>query len=239
MNLVLFDIDGTLLRTEGAGRAAMVESMTTLYGRPDAFDGVSFAGGMDPDLVGGALRRVGVEPTPRRVGRVRAVYLEALKRRVAIAAAEGRANLCPGVREAVEAVSARARIGLMTGNWIAGARIKLEATRIWEPFAGGPGAYGDDAHDRDHLMPFAWRRAVRRGPAPKRIVLIGDTPNDVAAARAGQRLLASRGAHVVAVAVATGFASRESLVASQPDILLDNLASGLGALLAALEPAQH
>ncbi len=238
MNLVLFDIDGTLLRTGGAGRAAMVEAMRALHGRPDAFDDLSFAGAVDPAIVSVALRRAGVEPTPRRLSRLRSRYVQALEGEMARAVREGRSVLCPGVREAVSALEGRAQVGLMTGNWSAGARVKLERMDLWAPFAGQPGAYGDDAPDRDALMPFAWRRALRRGRAPRRVVLVGDTPSDVSAARAGARLLGPRGVEVVAVAVATGFAPREDLVASRPDLLLDNLADGLDALLGTLRP-QH
>lgn len=234
MSLVLFDIDGTLLRSGGAGRAAMVEAMDALYGRPDAFDGVSFAGAVDPGIVSEALARVGVAPTPRELGRVRARYQRLLARAMPRAVAEGRATLCPGVREAVAGVGARASIGLMTGNWTTGARIKLEAAGLWEPFASTPGAFGDDAAERDSLLPYAWRRARRRGLAPRRVLVIGDTPADVSAARAGARALGPRGPEVLAVAVCTGFATREALVASAPDLLLEDLAAGLEAVLALL-----
>lgn len=234
MNLVLFDIDGTLLKSDGAGRRAMAAAMGALFRRADAFDGLSFAGAVDPAIVSVALRNAGLEPTPRRVGRVRSTYARILARDLPRVVAEGRAALCPGVREAVEAVRARARIGLMTGNWRRGAAIKLGALGLWEPFARAPGGFGDDAHERGELMPHAWRRALRLGDRPRRVVVIGDTPNDVEAARVGAARLGRRVGEVLAVAVNTGFATREALVESRPDLLLEDLESGLGSLLALL-----
>ena len=237
MNLVLFDIDGTLMRSGGAGRASMARAVGALYGRPEAFDGLSFAGAVDPAIVSAALRRAGVEPSPRRIGRVRATYAAELARAMPEAVASGAALACPGVREAIPALQARAELGLLTGNWSVGARIKLQAIDLWAPFASGVLACGDDADDRDALLPLAVRRARRRGARPQRVVLIGDTPSDVAAARAGAAALGPRGPRVWAVAVSTGFATRESLVEAAPDLLLDNLFEQLDQVLALLEPS--
>ena len=88
----------------------------------------------------------------------------------------------------------------------------------WE----GPSAFGDDAVDRNHLVPVARRRAQEWGYQPRRVVVIGDTPKDVECARAGD---------AIAVAVKTGFATVESLEQSRPDLLLADLESGLDALL--------
>lgn len=213
----------------------MVEAMERLYGRPDAFEGTSFAGAVDPGLVGEALERIGVEATTAEIGRVRAVYLRALRRRMAVAQREGRVEICRGAAGAVSALGGQVPIGLMTGNWIRGARTKLAMTGLWSAFEGGVGAFGDDAADRDLLLPFAWRRASRRGPAPRRVLVIGDTPNDVRAARAGGQALRARGVEVRSVAVCTGFATLEELVASAPDLLVPDLEQGLDQVLRLLD----
>lgn len=229
MTLFLFDIDGTLMRSGGAGREAMVTAMDRCFGAPDAFDGVSFAGAVDPGIVGEAFARAGVAATPENLRAFRRTYLRALRPLLAQRLGEGRAAPCPGVREAVATVGAASPIGLMTGNWRRGADLKLGLLDLHTPFQGGIGAWGDDAPERDALLPYAWRRARRRGLAPRRIVVIGDTPNDVRAARAGAAAL--RGPEVVAVVVETGFATREELVASQPDWMFPTMADGLDALV--------
>ena len=91
------------------------------------------------------------------------------------------------------------------------------------------GAFGDDANVRDALLPFAVARATRRRQPPRRVIVIGDTPADVSAARAGA---AATGLPVSAVAVGTGFATWQSLEESRPDLLLPDLAQGMDALLA-------
>lgn len=235
MNLVLFDIDGTLLRSEGAGRAAMVETMERLYGRPDAFEGVSFSGAVDPGLVAAALARVGVPATPRQLGRVRTTYLRALRRRMELARGAGRLTICRGAEAAVAELGARWPIGLMTGNWRRGALIKLSIVNLWAPFARGVGATGDDAADRDLLLPFAWRRAVRRGFTPSRVMVIGDTPSDVRAGQMGALALRAHGVEVQTVAVQTGFSTPEALAASGPTLQISDLHEGLGQVIGLLE----
>ncbi len=224
--LVLFDIDGTLITTEGAGRAAMGEAAGRLFGRPDLFSRLSFAGAIDSEIVARALASGGLAPTPRRVGRLKAAYLRALRRRLA----RGGGRVYPGVRDALALSAAHARVGLLTGNWREGARVKLSRFALWSHFSPGLGAYGQDAAVRDGLLPVAWRRARRFGGPPQRIIVIGDTPADVSCARAGARALVGPGVQVLAVAVCTGFASPELLADARPDLLLPDLQRGLAAL---------
>ena len=230
MILSLFDIDGTLLRTQGLGRAAMIEAATVVLGRPDAFDQVSFAGAVDSGAVSAAIQGVGIDPSPEVLGRFRRVYTEALRQ--GFAASPGRASLCPGARAAVTAMKNQGQVGLLTGNWRIGARIKLGSLDMWRPFEGRPGAFGDDAHLRNDLLPFAVRRARARGHKPRRVLIIGDTPADVECARAGAVAMGRAGPEVVAVAVCTGFSTREALVDSAPDVLIEDLIAGLPQLLA-------
>lgn len=225
VNLVLFDIDGTLLRSLGSGRGAMAQAADELYNRPDLFDDLSFAGAVDLQIVSRALAEGGLPPTGRRVGRLRRLYVRRLKR--ALLSDQG--DVCPGVHRAIEAVSTRAKVGLLTGNWREGAQAKLAAFGLLDSFAGCVGSYGGDAMERDSLVPIAVRRAQRRWGMPRRVVVIGDTAADVRCARAGAAALP--GVEVFAVAVATGFASIEALQAAGPDLLLNDLDEGLPALM--------
>ena len=93
VDLVLFDIDGTLLNSGGRGRAAMVAAASSLFHRPGMFDDLSFAGAVDSGIVARAMFMAGINPTPRRMGRMRATYARRLRRD--LFANPG--ALCPGV----------------------------------------------------------------------------------------------------------------------------------------------
>lgn len=220
MDLLLFDIDGTLLRTQGAGRQALDEAFLAVHGWADATAGVSLAGATD----GGILAAVSARFGPVDEAAVRTRYLTRLAERVV---EPGRATACPGVHAVLERLAGRAHCGILTGNWRAGAAVKLRAVGLERP-ATGPtpwfeGAYGDDSADRDALVPMARRRAEEAGLSFDRVVVIGDTPADVRCARAGG---------AIAVAVETGFATREELRAAAPDLLLSDLDRGAAWLLA-------
>ena len=227
VDLVLFDIDGTLLNSGGCGRAAMASAAADLFGRPGLFDDLSFAGAVDSGIVAKALLASGLPPTPRRMGRMRSTYSRRLRR--ALFAKPG--SLCAGVPDVVRQTKRLAKVGLLTGNWPEGARIKLAAHGLGDQFEGCVGAYGDDAPDRNHLVPFAVKRARRRWGEIRRVVVIGDTPADVACARAGAALLGPDGPDVLAVAVETGFSTPAQLRDACPDLQLTDLASGLQELL--------
>lgn len=228
MTLILFDIDGTLLRTNGTGREAMSLTAAQLFNRPDMFDAVSFAGAVDSGVVAMAMRSCGIVPTGRRMGRMRSAYERCLRRKLNVSPGV----LCPGVPEVIHAVEGRAKVGLLTGNWEGGARIKLDTHGLGSLFSGCVGAYGSDAAVRNELVPIAYRRAMRRWGRLGRVVVVGDTPADVACARAGAEAL--EGVDVVAVAVQTGFCSIDDLERSKPDVLLTDLQQGLDEFLAVL-----
>ena len=227
VDLVLFDIDGTLLNSGGRGRAAMVAAASDLFGYPQLFDNLSFAGAVDSGIVARALPVAGLSPTPRRMGRMRSTYARRLTRDL-FANPGAR---CPGVPDVVHRTREVAKVGLLTGNWPEGARIKLAAHGLADDFEGCVGAYGDDAVDRNLLLPFAVRRARRRWGELRRVVVIGDTPADVACARSGAALMGPDGPEVLAVAVETGFSTPDQLRASGPDLQLVDMSSGLEALL--------
>jgi phosphoglycolate phosphatase len=217
MNLWLFDIDGTLLRSDSAGRKAMGRTFEALYGTAGAFDDVDFRGVLDDGVLARACARWGV---PLERDRFVARFAGELERGMA-PASNPRQALCPGVPAVLDAVQAQGPIGLVTGNWRVGARAKLAAFGLWERFAIG--AFSDDGPTRGELVRVATARARAAGHDVRRVVMIGDTPNDVTAAR---------DAGALAVAVQTGWTEPELLAACEPDLLLQDLERGLDALLA-------
>ena len=222
--LFLFDIDGTILSTRGAGREALDEAFLRVCGWPDATRGVPIGGSTDGAIVRGVAARFGHDwtdgPAPYDEAAFEDAYLTALRRRLAV---PGRVELCPGVVEILDALAGRAHLALLTGNWVAGARVKLGAVGLADRF--GVGAYGGDAVDRNALVPVAQRRADAAGLCYARTVVIGDTPADVACARAGGAL---------AVAVETGHGDVADLVAAGPDLQVPDLARGHAAVLGLL-----
>ncbi len=215
----LFDVDGTLVHTEGAGREALEAAFEDLFGVPRALAGVPLAGRTDPLIVGDALARHDRAFTDGEAGRFwngAARHLEKLMQ-------PPRGRVYPGVRELLDAIAAAPEQvpGLLTGNMPAFARLKLGAFGIFDRFAFG--TYGSDGPDRNAMARAAVARAAERWGVPAdRCIVVGDTELDVACARfAGAR----------AVAVATGARTREQLEPASPDLLLDDLTDA-GALLA-------
>jgi phosphoglycolate phosphatase len=215
MMLWLFDIDGTLLRSDSAGRRAMGRSFEALYGIPGAFDDVDFRGALDDGVLARACARWGVPLERERfVAHFEGELVQAMD-----PSANPAQQLCPGVPGVLEALGGT--VGLVTGNWRVGARAKLGAFGLWDRFELG--AFSDDGPTRGALVKVATARARAAGYPIQRVVMIGDTPNDVTAARE---------AGAVAVAVCTGWTEIEQLEASAPDLLLPDLERGLGDLLA-------
>ena len=209
MTLVLFDIDGTLISSGRAGVRGMSRSFERLFGVRGALDAVSLAGRTDRAIVIEALTRAGQPADDESVRRLRDAYFEDLPLALADPQAHPGAVL-PGVFPLLDALASRsdAIIGLLTGNFASGARIKLGHFGLWERFAFG--AFGDDHTDRRALVAIAVEAAASTGHprvAPDEIVVIGDTPLDVDCAQAyGAR----------AVAVATGPYSQDELAATGP-----------------------
>lgn len=213
--LILWDIDGTLLSTGGAGRTALDEAFQELFGVARAFAEVSFGGRTDPGIAAQAFLNAGLSHDEEDIARLQRAYLPLLQRR--LAETRERIVLHPAVPALVDELHGAATNALLTGNWSEGARHKLQAVGLWERFAFG--AFGDDSPDRNELVPVARERCAY---PPRHVVVIGDTPADVACARAGG---------AVAVAVCTGWSDREQLQACQPDLLVEDLDQGREALL--------
>ncbi|HTR96967.1 MAG TPA: HAD hydrolase-like protein [Candidatus Acidoferrales bacterium] len=208
----LFDVDGTLLLTEGAGRMAIAAALRECFGVDDDLRGIAMAGRTDPLIVADALVAHGLPPGGD--GSREALWRSILAHARTLMDPP-RGALLPGVAELLARIEARPGevLALLTGNVREMARIKLAAFGIEARFAFG--AFGDEAPDRNALARVAVRRAAERcGVAPSACVVVGDTEHDIACARA---------AGARAVAVATGGRSRAELAAHEPDLLLDDL----------------
>jgi phosphoglycolate phosphatase-like HAD superfamily hydrolase len=211
---VLFDIDGTLIQTGGAGVRAFAETARQEFSRPGGTEGMQFGGRTDVSLVREFFTRHGIEASPGNFARFLGTYLfwlDHLMPRLEGAVLPGVWSWLHGLR----ALKAPPLIGLLTGNARLGAEIKLRHFRLWEEFALG--AFSDDAEDRDALAAVARDRAAAAlgGPvAGAEVLVIGDTPRDIACARAiGARVLA----------VATGRDPLAALQGHGPDLLAASL----------------
>jgi phosphoglycolate phosphatase-like HAD superfamily hydrolase len=225
--ILLFDVDGTLIRSGGAGARALERAVAEAFSLGEVRAGFSFAGGTDPAIFRRLLADHGIEPTDDALARTFERYLDVLREE--IERAQGyRVN--PGMTDALEALAAQdpayLAVGLGTGNVEPGARIKLSRADLNRHFPFG--GFGSDAEDRAALLRAgAARGAARLGRALAEcdVVVVGDTPLDVSAAHAiGARCLA----------VATGGGTRPELAAAGADYLFGSLAES-GALDALLE----
>lgn len=219
--LVLFDIDGTLLLSGGAGRRAILAALTEDAGiAPDQVDQVRFDGKTDPQIVTELFAAAGhpERPSPERIARVLDRYLEHLERDLAQFA--DRATVMPGVEDLLESLGQddRVVVGLLTGNVTRGAVLKLAAVKIRaDQFRVG--AYGSDHHLRSELPAIAVGRAqvlFGRLPAGDEIIIIGDTPADVTC---------GRGVGARSIGVATGSFSTESLAGAGADHVFADLSA--------------
>lgn len=207
----LFDIDGTLLLTQGAGRDALVLGLHDVYGIDDDLGTIPFAGRTDVLIVNDIAERHGITFAAGERER----FFERVVAHMRVIMDPPRGGLLPGVRTMLDAVAGEPGwvSALLTGNERNMAHIKLNAFGIWEQFEWG--TFGDEGPDRNAIARLAVQRAAERhGVLPDRCVVVGDTEHDVACARA---------AGAKAVAVATGSRDREVLAACRPDLLLDGL----------------
>src|SRR6266480_2958431 len=215
MKLVLFDIDGTLLWTDGAGRRAIHRALLDETGTAGPIETYRFDGKTDPQIVRELLALAG-HPAAEDVGRIDAVcrrYVEHLRSELASPAQT--TKLMPGTRELLAAlepheVGQRALVGLLTGNVAPGAALKLRSAGL-DPARFRVGAYGSDSARRADLPAVAARRAAEVTHcrfAGADVIVIGDTPDDVACGRPiGARSVAvATGSYDVAALRAAGAA---------------------------------
>jgi phosphoglycolate phosphatase len=225
--LVLFDIDGTLVLTGGAGLRAMNRACAELAGSDDALAGIPVAGRTDRIILADVVARAGRALDESLLVHLRDRYLANLAEEID-RPGRGVKAVMPGIRALLDALEQRddVFVGLLTGNFEAGARIKLGYFDLWRYFKCG--AFGDDAADRNALVPFALERAHACGLPDlsiEHVLVVGDTPHDVACARA---------VGAVPVGVATGGFTVDELRESGAEIVFGDLGD-TGAFLSLLE----
>ena len=252
MKLLLFDVDGTLVLTGGAAVRAMNDAFEEVFGVAGAFEHVPMPGRTDGAILQDAFTRAvpqsrifadalaatGVHPVDGEIARYKAAYFrlfaEEIHKPVQVDPARPSRHrfkgVLPGVREVLDALDGRPDVflGLLTGNYEQGARIKLEYFDLWRYFRCG--AYGDDSLDRHALVPVAVARSRQAGcPAvdPRDVVIIGDTPLDVACAR---------DAGVNCLAVATGGYGVDALRAAGAAVVFDSLEDTEGVIASLTRP---
>ena len=217
--LILFDVDGTLIDTAGAGKRAMEHAFGEVFGLEgfERADGVAYAGRTDPVILEGLARAFSIRPVTFRENRDRLerIFVRALAGEMA--RPDERRRLLPGVRPLLERLDALAEIhlGLLTGNIEAGARAKLEPFGLNHFFPSG--GFASDHPDRREIARIACRKLSDLTGIPFRpedVTVVGDTEHDVDCARAN---------HYRSVAVDSGWVDRGALERACPDALLDDL----------------
>jgi phosphoglycolate phosphatase len=214
VRLVLFDIDGTLIHSGGAGVKAFGRAFATEFGFPDGTGRLKFAGRTDTGLARELFLQHGVPPTPDNFRRFFDAYVHWLDYLLG----QSESGTQPGVWEFIRDLRTLPEppaIGLLTGNIRLGAEIKLRHFELWELFQTG--AFADDHEDRDQIAAIARERGGRLLNAELKgdqILVVGDTPRDIRCARA---------IHARMLAVATGGASLEELAVHHPDWLVEDL----------------
>ncbi len=201
---IFCDIDGTLLQAAGAGSSAFGDAFAEVFGVPVDMGHINFAGATDIRVLAQLMREQGVSPDPALEQRFFARLPAFLDRNMAAAPP----TVFPGVGAFLARVSLHWRLGLVTGNSEACARIKLRHAGL-DAYFGNVGGFGDDHGDRRRMAALALERAGH----PERAFLLGDTPSDVAAARANG---------MVSVAVCNGQFDRPMLEAEGADLVVDS-----------------
>jgi phosphoglycolate phosphatase len=212
MHVCLFDIDGTLIKSGGAGKAALEAALAEEFGVTRPIDKLELSGRTDRAILADLFRQHVIDDTPENHARLSAAYLRHLPRYLHTG------WVLPGIAALLAHLVQRQDvvIGLLTGNVRDGAKVKLGFFGLYEYFKFG--GFGDLHLDRDDVAREALsevRRQLNGAIHPERIWVVGDTPLDIRCAR-------SIGAR--AVAVATGWHSLTELAEHRPDLLLTDLA---------------
>jgi phosphoglycolate phosphatase-like HAD superfamily hydrolase len=211
--LLLFDIDGTLIHSGGAGVHALKLALTERFGIADDLRDIEIAGMTDSGIVVSILKKHQVPVTNDNIS----AFLDSYVHFLSLELPRRGGKLLPGVLELLERLKSRPHLvlALLTGNVSRGAQLKLEHYGVWHFFEFG--AFADDHQDRNRLGRFARARALEkhgREFSAAEIDVIGDTPRDIACGKAfGART----------IAVATGRWTREQLADHHPNVLIDDL----------------
>ncbi|HEX7654411.1 MAG TPA: HAD hydrolase-like protein [Verrucomicrobiae bacterium] len=214
IRLVLFDIDGTLVHTGGAGTKAFTQTFARVFGLKHGAERMKFAGRTDVSLVREFFKIHGVPESADNFGQ----FFENYPFLLAEILSQSQGAECVGVRQFVEALLELPQppvLGLLTGNIQLGAELKLRAFGLWDYFQFG--GFADDHEDRNHIAVAALARARRvMDPylQPQEIVVIGDTPFDV---KCGKFIAAKT------LAVATGGSKYEELLPCGADWTVPDL----------------
>ena len=210
--LLLWDIDGTLIASGGAGMRALGVALREVFAIDGSINDIDFAGRTDRWIMRQIFAKFALAATEENFARLTDGYIAALP----AALRDRGVRALPGVPGLLAAAQERgdAALGLLTGNLRCGAEVKLSSRNLWAYFPFG--AFADDSEDRNQLGPHALRRArAHHGVdfAPADTWVIGDTPHDIVCARAfGAR----------AAAVATGRHTTDELRAAAPDAIFSD-----------------
>lgn len=214
IRLVLFDIDGTLVHTGGAGIKAFAKVFASEFNIPNGTEKIRFAGRTDYSLVREFFVENRIETSAANFERFFDRYVFWLDQILA----HSSTRECPGIRQFIGGLKQLPQspvVGLLTGNVRLGAEIKLRHFDLWREFETG--AFADDHEDRDEIARVAFargRRLLRDHLRGEEVVVVGDTTLDIRCARAiGAK----------ALAVATGGHKPEELRAASPDWLVNDL----------------
>lgn len=229
--LLLFDVDGTLIKTGGAGMRAMKQVGRELFGDRFSFDGVQVSGHLDPLIFAEAAAINGLGDDPSHHEAFRDHYIPRLE--AELEAHREHVQPAPGITQALAVLRQRLDergdvvLGLLTGNYTRAVPIKLTAAGI-DPMWFTITAFGDEASSRAGLVELAIHKYAcnyQETVDPRRVIVIGDTPRDVACARAHG---------CVALAVATGPFGVEQLRDAGADVVVEDL-SDPGPLLGVID----
>jgi phosphoglycolate phosphatase-like HAD superfamily hydrolase len=216
MKLILFDIDGTIIRSHSAGRVALAKALEDVYGRRVPIDSYRMSGKTDLRIITDLLTAVGLNQAEIDNG-LDAAFEQMVRRANEVYPGKGIAP-CAGIESLLRSLRSRKDVllGLLTGNAKGTAPLKLIAAGI-DPSQFRVGAFGSDAIERNDLPGLAMKRAIQLTGhefAGANTVVIGDTPADILCARASK---------AKAIAVATGWHAADTLEKYSPDYLFENL----------------
>ncbi len=212
MRLVLFDIDGTLIDSGGAGTRSLNRAFQELFSLEDAFHGIRMAGKTDSEIIKEGLLKHDLA-IDGNLDAVVSMYLKNLQKEIH----NDRKHVKPGVHGLLEKLSFKSNVGLglLTGNLEPGARIKLRPFNLNRYFLTG--AFGSDDVDRNNLLPIAVKRfeeLFKKRVAINECIIVGDTPRDVECTHIYQAFC---------IGVATGSYSFEELVEAGADYVVRDL----------------